>query len=98
MLVGSTSASVGSEVAGAFRPSAVTVRVDPPDTTDTVVRGRVRELETRNELVRVRIGDLFADVTPARVSDLDLEPGRDVYFIIDPGQVAIYPLERQPVT
>ncbi len=98
MLVGSTSASVGSEVAGAFRPSAVTVRVDPPDATDTVVRGRVRELETRNELVRVRIGDLFADVTPARVSDLDLEPGRDVYFVIDPGQVAIYPLERQPVT
>ena len=76
----------------------MTVHVSQPVSVGTVLRRQVHEVETRNDLVRVRAGDLFADITPAQASDLDLEPNSDVYFAIDPAQVTVYPLERQVPT
>ncbi|HYI32117.1 MAG TPA: ABC transporter ATP-binding protein [Glaciibacter sp.] len=95
VLHGATAIPSGVEAAAAFRPSAVTVHRALPPSVGTVVRRQVHEIEARNELVRVRAGDLFADITPANASDLDLAPDSDVYFAIDPGQVTVYPLERQ---
>lgn len=96
VLFGTTAMPIGADAAAAFRPSAVTVHVHEPASVGTVVRRQVSEVETRNDLVRVRAGDLFADITPAQASDLDLTPNRDVYLTIDPAQVAIYPLDRSP--
>ncbi len=95
VLQGSAAISDGAPAAAAFRPSAVTVHVTQPVSGGTVVRRQVHEVETRNDLVRIRTGDLFADITPTQATDLDLAPNSDVYFVVDPAQVVIYPLERQ---
>jgi len=95
ILHGATGTSSGVEAAAAFRPSAVRVHRTPPASVGTVVRRRVHEIEARNDLVRVRAGELFADITPAEASDLDLAPGSEAYFAIDPAQVTVYPLARE---
>jgi molybdate transport system ATP-binding protein len=98
VLYGATATSSGVEAAAAFRPSAVTVHRTRPTSPGTVVGRQVHEIEARNELVRVRTAELFADITPAEASDLDLAPGSDVYFAIDPTQVTVYPLARHVST
>jgi molybdate transport system ATP-binding protein len=44
------------------------------------VAGTVDGIETRGDLVRVRVGDLAADLAPARFADLGLAPGDRVWL------------------
>jgi molybdate transport system ATP-binding protein len=69
-LVGLNLLDDGSLVA----PGAILVSTARP-AGDHVVEGTVESIETRGDLVRVRVGELAADVTPAVLADLGLVPG-----------------------
>ncbi len=47
-------------------------------------------VEPRDGLVRVRAGDLVADVTVATAAALRLEPGVAVRIVVDPDEVSVY--------
>jgi molybdate transport system ATP-binding protein len=57
----------------------------------------VTELEPRGELIRVHAADttgtggLIADITAAAAADLDLVPGKPVYYAVKATEVKIYP-------
>src|SRR5699024_4478719 len=74
----------GSAVAATFSPRAVSVHTEPPGGSPrNVVAAHVEILEHQGELVRVRARVpagpvLAADITPAAVVALGLEPGMDV--------------------
>ncbi len=72
-LVGLNLLPDGSVVA----PSTVSVSTTP---VADAIAGTVESIETRGDLVRVRVGDLAADLTPARFADLALEPGDRVWL------------------
>ncbi|HEY0260744.1 MAG TPA: ATP-binding cassette domain-containing protein, partial [Lacisediminihabitans sp.] len=78
------------EVFAAFRPTAVTVHRDRP-TAANVFRSAALDLEPRGDLVRVRAGGLFADLSPGLAASLDLEPGGEAWFSVDPDDIAAYP-------
>jgi len=50
----------------------------------------VTGVEPRDGLVRVRAGDLVADVTVARAAALGVAPGVPVRITVDPDEVAVY--------
>ncbi|MDM7890647.1 ABC transporter ATP-binding protein [Curtobacterium caseinilyticum] len=50
----------------------------------------VTGVEPRDGLVRVRAGDLVADVTVARAAALGVAPGVPVRIAVDPDEVAVY--------
>lgn len=84
--------SVGSEVVAVFRPSAVAVHREPPGGSPrNVLPARVDELEPLGDVVRVRAGDLAADVTVAAVAELGLAPGQEVSFVVKATEVDVYP-------
>ncbi len=74
-----------------FRPNAVSVfRSAPHGSPRNTVEVVVSELEPRGDQVRVRAGDLSADVTPQSVAELDLTPGSRVQFSVKATEVAVY--------
>ncbi len=83
----------GQDAVAVFSPAAVAIYRTPPAGSP---RNRfpvlVDHLDPRGHLVRVRAGDLSADVTPAAVADLDLEPGSRVTMVVKATEVATYPL------
>lgn len=82
----------GSEAVAVFRPSAVAVhREAPGGSPRNVLAVRVDELEPLGDVVRVRAGDLAADVTVAAVADLGLAPGQEVSFVVKATEVDVYP-------
>lgn len=82
----------GGSAVAVFRPSAVGVFVHPPGGSPrNVIDATVTELEPHGDQVRVRSGDLSADVTAAAVADLDLAPGARVVFAVKASEVAVYP-------
>lgn len=82
-----------------FRPAAVAVHLTPPGGSPrNRIPVTVGEIEPRGELVRVRAVDgpdgtagLVADLTADAAADLDLVPGRDVWFVVKATEVALYP-------
>ena len=76
----------------AFPPSAVSVFLSEahgsPRNSFPVT---VTDLEPHGDQIRVRAGELSADVTPAASADLGLAPGVDVYFVVKAAAVSIYP-------
>ena len=50
----------------------------------------VTELEPHGDRIRVRAGDLSADVTAQAVAELDLAPGAEVTFSVKASEVAVY--------
>ncbi|QDY89974.1 ABC transporter ATP-binding protein [Arthrobacter sp. UKPF54-2] len=76
----------------AFPPSAVSVFLDEahgsPRNSFPVT---VTDLEPHGDQIRVRAGELSADVTPAASADLGLAPGVRVYFVVKAAAVSIYP-------
>jgi molybdate transport system ATP-binding protein len=81
----------GEEAVAVFRPSAVGVYRQPPGGSPRNVLGvTVSDLEPRGDQVRVRGGQLSADVTAAAVADLDLAPQVSVLFAVKASEVAIY--------
>ena len=67
----------GERAIAVFRPSAVSVHRTPPTGSPrNLFTGAVTALEPQAHLIRVRIDDLSADITPASVAELDLATGR----------------------
>ena len=50
----------------------------------------VTEIEPRGDRVRVRAGDLSADVTAQALAELDLVPGVEVTFTVKATEVSVY--------
>lgn len=81
----------GSAAVAVFRPSAVAVHRAPPGGSPrNVLVVRVDELEPLGDLVRVRAGELAADVTVSAVADLGLAPGQEVSFVVKATEVDVY--------
>jgi len=81
----------GAAAVAVFRPSAVAVHREPPGGSPrNALPVVVTELEPLGELVRVRAGDLAADVTVAAVAELGLAPGVEVTFVVKATEVDVY--------
>ncbi|WP_445155987.1 sulfate/molybdate ABC transporter ATP-binding protein [Arthrobacter sp. Hor0625] len=85
-------ADPGQAGVAAFPPSAVSVFLDEahgsPRNSFPVT---VTDLEPHGDQIRVRAGELSADVTPAASADLGLVPGSRVYFVVKAAAVSVYP-------
>ncbi|MCU6480814.1 sulfate/molybdate ABC transporter ATP-binding protein [Arthrobacter sp. A2-55] len=87
-----TPAGGGTEGLAAFPPSAVSVFLAPPQGSPrNCFPVAVTELEPHGDHIRVRAGRLAADISPAAMADLGLEPGSAVFFVVKAAEVAIYP-------
>lgn len=85
----------GAPAAVAVRPSAVRVTTGATGgrgSLENVLDVVVTDLEPRGDLVRVRAGDVSADVPPGVVAALDLVPGTPVRFSFDVDDAIAYPL------
>jgi molybdate transport system ATP-binding protein len=83
---------VGEPAIAAFRPSAVSVhRERPTGSARNVFSGAVTALEPLSHLIRIRSGNLSADITPASVAELNLSIGADLYFAVKAAEVSLYP-------
>ncbi|MBT2521579.1 sulfate/molybdate ABC transporter ATP-binding protein [Arthrobacter sp. ISL-28] len=82
----------GQEGVAVFPPSAVSVFLTEahgsPRNSFPVT---ITDLEPHGDQIRVRAGELSADVTPAASADLGLAPGMTVFFVIKAGAVSVYP-------
>ena len=84
--------AAGQSGVAAFPPSAVSVFLsEPHGSPRNSFRVTVTDLEPHGDQLRVRAGELSADVTPAAAADLGLAPGQDVFFVVKAAAVAIYP-------
>jgi molybdate transport system ATP-binding protein len=82
----------GQPGVAAFPPSAVSVFLDEAHGSPrNSYHVTVTDLEPHGDQIRVRAGDLSADITPAASADLGLVPGIRVYFVVKAAAVAIYP-------
>lgn len=85
-----------------FAPSAVAVHLEPPHASPrNVFPVTIAEMDVHGATVRLRgphnpdgSPGIAADVTAAAVAELDLEPGRDVYFVVKSQEVAIHSASR----
>lgn len=84
-------AEPGQPGVAAFPPSAVSVFLDAahgsPRNSFAV---EITDLEPHGDHIRVRAGDLAADITPAASAELGLEPGLRVYFVVKATAVEVY--------
>ncbi|WP_377324391.1 sulfate/molybdate ABC transporter ATP-binding protein [Pimelobacter simplex] len=81
----------GSPAVAVFRPSAVAVHREPPGGSPrNALAVVVTELEPLGDVVRVRAGELAADVTVASVAELGLAPGSDATFVVKATEVDVY--------
>ena len=88
----------GSPAIAVFAPAVVSVcRERPADDVNVVAVG-VAELDHRGPVIRVRAeatddggGGLAADISAEVAAGLRLIPGEQVYFGVDPRDVAIRP-------
>ena len=81
----------GDHVVAVFRPNAVSVfREAPGGSPRNSIPVTVTDLEPHGDQVRVRAGDLAAEVTVHAAADLDLTPGTPVVFAIKASEVAVY--------
>jgi molybdate transport system ATP-binding protein len=91
----------GEPAVAVFPPSAVAVFVDEPHGSPrNVLPVRLAAIEPRGDTVRLRAGardggpawveGLAADVTPAAVADLAVEPGVPLWFAVKATEVGIH--------
>jgi molybdate transport system ATP-binding protein len=91
----------GEPAVAVFSPSAVAVYLDPVSGSPrNVLPVRLAALEPFGDQVRLRaaprpggplwMDGLAADVTPAAVADLAVEPGADLWFVVKSTEVAIH--------
>ncbi|QHC62975.1 ATP-binding cassette domain-containing protein [Rathayibacter festucae] len=89
--------AAGVRAAAAFRPASVTVAPALPGSPAAGrVRARIRDLERRGDLVRVRAAGIAADLSPAQLAALGAGIGDEVDFVIDPEAVVLYPARGVP--
>ena len=93
----------GAAAVAVFAPAAVAVHVAPPGGSPRNVFGAVvGGLEPHGDLIRLRVSQavdgpswvdgLAADLTPAAVADLGLEPGVRVWLAVKAAEVALHPV------
>ncbi len=81
----------GDLAAATFPPSAVSVYLDPPHGSPrNLLRATVTDLEPHGDAIRVRAGELAADITPAALAELGLVPGTEACFVLKATAVTIY--------
>jgi molybdate transport system ATP-binding protein len=91
----------GESAVAVFPPSAVAVYATRPDGSPrNVLPVRLAAIEPRGDVVRLRAGPaaggpawvdgLAADVTPAAVADLAVEPGAELWFVVKATEVGIH--------
>ena len=81
----------GESATAVFPPSAVSVFLSPPHGSPrNTFEATITDLEPHGDHIRVRAGDLSADITPAAMADLALEPGTKAYFVVKATAVTIY--------
>jgi molybdate transport system ATP-binding protein len=81
----------GESAMAVFRPHAVSVhRQRPEGSPRNVFTGVVTAIEPVAHHVRVRVGDLSADVTPAAVAELDLTVGAEIHLAVKATEVSLY--------
>lgn len=84
----------GEHAVAVFSPGAVSVFADPPGGSPrNTFRVTVQELEPLGDRLRVRAGDLAADLTHAAVHELGLAPGREVTFAVKAHEVSLHRTE-----
>ncbi len=96
---GTGALETGAAAVALFRPAAVAVHLDPPHASPrNVLPVTIAELDVHGTVVRVRGAEqpdgsagLSADVTAASAADLDLTPGRGVYFAVKAQEVELHP-------
>jgi molybdate transport system ATP-binding protein len=82
----------GQAGVAAFPPSAVSVFLsEAHGSPRNSFQMTVSDLEPHGDQIRVRAGELSADVTPEASADLGLAPGLEVFFVVKAAAVAIYP-------
>jgi molybdate transport system ATP-binding protein len=82
----------GQAGVAAFPPSAVSVFLsEAHGSPRNSFRVTVTDLEPHGDQIRIRAGELSADVTPAASADLGLVPGLVVHFVVKAAAVSIYP-------
>jgi molybdate transport system ATP-binding protein len=92
-----TPVATGEPAIAAFSPTAVAIFTETPHSSArNILPVTISELEPRDEQVRVRSttadGATFnADVIAQTIGDLDLYPGRTVYYAVKATAVTIYP-------
>jgi molybdate transport system ATP-binding protein len=85
----------GQSAIAVFRPAAVSVhRQLPSGSPRNVLSGPISALEPQGHLVRVRVGEVRADITPAAVAELALRVGDPVHLAVKAAEVALYPAAR----
>ncbi len=81
----------GEHAVAVFRPSAVAVHRTPPTGSPrNVFTGTVTALEPQAHLIRVRLDELSADITPGSVAELGLAVGTVVHAAVKAAEVSIY--------
>ncbi|CCQ16817.1 Molybdate ABC transporter, ATP binding protein [Rhodococcus sp. AW25M09] len=102
---GSGRHATGTPLVAVFSPAAVSVHPTPPHASPrNVFEVVIEEMEVQGSGIRVRSRPhpdgspgMAADITPAAVSDLGLEPGRSVFFVVKSREVALHPaLQSRP--
>ncbi|SHL15897.1 molybdate transport system ATP-binding protein [Pseudonocardia thermophila] len=94
--------AVGEPAVAVFPPAAVSVFAqEPKGSPRNVFPVRLAAIEPRGDVVRLRasavpggpgwVDGLAADVTPAAVADLGLEPGMVLWFAVKAAETAVYP-------
>lgn len=81
----------GDPVVAVFPPAAVAVYREPPGGSPrNALAVVVTEIEPHGDRIRVRAGELSADVTAQAVAELDLVPGAAVTFTVKATEVTVY--------
>ncbi|MGL5824969.1 MAG: sulfate/molybdate ABC transporter ATP-binding protein [Nocardioides sp.] len=81
----------GAAVVAVFRPGAVSVFLDAPGGSPrNWFRITVTAIEPFGDRIRVRAGDLAADITPRAVADLELRPGAQATFAVKATETSVY--------
>ncbi len=95
----------GEPAVALFAPASVAVfRDEPGGSPRTALPVRLAAMEPHGELVRMRaapvpggpawVDGLAADVTPAAIAELDVEPGDRVWFAVKAAEVTVHPAGR----
>ena len=97
----------GEAAVAVFAPRSVAVHRDRPGGSPrNVLPVRLAAMEPQGEVVRLRAGapdrgpewvdGLAADITPAAVAELGVEPGDELWFAVKATEVAVHPMRLRP--
>ncbi|MGX7825534.1 TOBE domain-containing protein [Actinokineospora sp. 24-640] len=91
-IAGRVDAPPGDPAVAVFRPADVAVYTERVHGSPrNVFPGTVAGLEPHGDVIRVRVGALAADLTPAAVADLRLEPGSGVFLSVKATEITVHP-------